>query len=67
MATQLTRLALACGVGRNIVRKAGYDGHRGDWTEYALWLGQTHRLRLWGELVSNSMVVISEFLIYCGQ
>ena len=24
-------------------------------------------MRLWGELVSNSIVVISEFLIYCAQ
>lgn len=67
VAVPLARLALACGVGRNIIRKAGYEGQRGDWTEYALWLGQTHRLRLWGELVSNSMVVMSEFLIYCAQ
>ena len=67
VAVPLARLVLACGVGRNIIRKAGYEGQRGDWTEYALWLGQTHRLRLWGELVSNSMVVISEFLIYCAQ
>jgi hypothetical protein len=67
IAVPLARLALACGVGRNIVRKAGYEGQRGDWTDYALWLGQTHRLRLWGELVSNSMVVVSEFLIYCQQ
>jgi hypothetical protein len=67
IAVPLARLALACGVGRNIVRRTGFEGQRGDWTEYALWLGQTHRLRLWGELVSNSMVVISEFLIYCAQ
>lgn len=67
IAVPLARLALACGIGRNIIRKAGYEGERGDWGEYALWLGQAHRLRLWGELVSNSMVVISEFLIYCAQ
>jgi hypothetical protein len=67
VAVPLARLALACGIGRNIIRKAGFEGQRGDWTEYALWLGRTHRLRLWGELVSNSMVVISEFLIYCAQ
>lgn len=67
IAVPLARLALACGIGRNIIRKAGYEGERGDWGEYALWLGQAHRLRLWGELVSNSMVVMSEFLIYCAQ
>jgi hypothetical protein len=54
-------------VERSIVCRTGFKGQRGDWTEYALWLGQTHWLRLWGELVSNSIVVISEFLIYCAQ
>jgi hypothetical protein len=53
--------------GRNIVRKTGYAGEPDDWKSYALWLGQPHRLRLWGELVSNSMVVIKDFLVYCRQ
>jgi hypothetical protein len=66
-AIPLLRLALACGTGRNIVRKAGYEGEMGDWGEYALWLGQVHCLRLWGEAVSNSMVVLSEFLVFCAQ
>jgi superfamily II DNA helicase RecQ len=53
--------------GRNIVRQTGFLGELGDWKSYALWLGQPHRLRLWGELVSNSMVVIKDFLVYCRQ
>jgi hypothetical protein len=57
IAVPLARLALACGVGRNIIRKAGYEGERGDWGGYALWLVQAHRFRPWRELVSNSMVV----------
>ncbi|KAG5912757.1 hypothetical protein E4U61_007962 [Claviceps capensis] len=38
-----------------------------DWEAYALWLGQKHSQRLWRELVSNSMVVISGFLIHCER
>jgi hypothetical protein len=34
IAVPLARLALACGVGRNIVRKAGYEGQRGYWTDF---------------------------------
>jgi hypothetical protein len=60
-------LATANTFGRNIIRQAGYVGESGDWKGYAFWLGQPHRLRLWGELVSNSMMVIKGFLIYCKQ
>jgi superfamily II DNA or RNA helicase len=67
IAISVTRLALTCCIGRNIVRKAGYSGEMFDWEAYALWLGQPHRLRLWGNMVSNSMVVVSEYVIYCSQ
>jgi len=67
MATAIVRLATMNTFGRNIIRQAGYGGEMRDWQAYALWLGQAHRLRLWGELVSNSMVVIKEFLLYCKQ
>lgn len=53
--------------GRNIIRQVGYEGEPDDWAAYALWLGQPHHLRFWGELVSNSMMVIKDFLIYCKQ
>lgn len=66
-AIPLLRLALGCSIGRNIVRQAGYEGEAADWEEYALWLGQTYSLRFWGESASNSMVVLSEFLIFCSQ
>ena len=67
MATAIVRLATTNTFGRNIIRQAGYGDEMADWHAYALWLGQPHRLRLWGELVSNSMVVIKEFLLYCKQ
>ncbi len=67
IATPIAMLATSNTFGRNIIRRAGYEDEAGDWGAYALWLGQPHRLRLWGELVSNSMVVIKDFLIYCKQ
>jgi len=67
IAPAVLMLATANTFGRNIVRKTGYLGELGDWESYALWLGQPHRLRLWGELVSNSMMVIKDFLVYCRQ
>lgn len=67
IAIPIVMLATSNTFGRNIIRQAGYEGEPGDWAAYALWLGQAHRLRLWGELVSNSMVVMKDFLIYCKQ
>ncbi len=60
-------MAIGNTIGRNIIRQAGYGGEMQDWDEYALWLGQPHRLRLWREMVSNSMVVMKDFLVYCRQ
>jgi hypothetical protein len=67
IAPAILMLATTDTFGRNIIRQAGHPGELGDWRGYALWLGQPHRLRLWGELVSNSMMVIKDFLIYCKQ
>ena len=67
VAIPVVRAAMGNTIGRNVVRRAGYDGGMDDWDAYALWLGQPHRLRLWREMVSNSMVVIRGFLIYCRQ
>lgn len=58
IAPAIVSMATTNNVGRNIIREAGYMGDIDDWTAYALWLGQPHRLRLWDELVSNSMMVI---------
>ena len=67
VAAPLVKMAMGCTMGRSIIRQAGYQGEMQDWEAYALWLGQTHRLRLWGEMASNSMVVIKEFLLYCRR
>lgn len=67
IAPAILMLATTNTFGRNIIRQAGHPGELGDWKGYALWLGQPHRLRLWGELVSNSMMVIKDFLVYCRQ
>jgi hypothetical protein len=34
------------------------------WKAYAVWCGQARDRRLWGEMVSNSMWVVKEFLVY---
>lgn len=67
VAIPVVRMAMTSTIGRNIIRQAGYEDDWEEWDAYALWLGQPHRLRVWGELASNSMVVIAEFLIYCSQ
>ncbi|KAG6043435.1 hypothetical protein E4U33_001709 [Claviceps sp. LM78 group G4] len=67
IAPAIVRMATTNDVGRNIIREAGYMGEIDDWKAYALWLGQPHRLRLWDELVSNSMMVIKGFLIHCQK
>lgn len=67
IAVVIIRAAMASAAGRSIIQKAGFDGAMGDWARCALWLGQCHRLRMWGELVSNSMIVVKEFLIHCSR
>ncbi|KAG5986567.1 hypothetical protein E4U52_000123 [Claviceps spartinae] len=67
IAPAILRLATAYDAGREIITKAGYTGGMNDWSAYALWLGQMHSQRLWLELVSNSMVVISGFLLHCQR
>lgn len=60
---------LTMGGGRatvDLLRGLGYGGEEyqgqgatwSGWTEYATWLGQRHIRRVWGELMSNAMVVM---------
>jgi len=57
-------------IGRNIIRKAGFEPKRvieedkEGWKAYALWCGQARDRRIWGEVMSNSMWVVKEFLVY---
>ncbi|CAD0011788.1 unnamed protein product [Aureobasidium pullulans] len=57
-------------IGRNIIRQAGFEAKRvveeekEGWKAYAVWCGQARDRRLWGEMVSNSMWVVKEFLVY---
>jgi hypothetical protein len=57
-------------IGRNIISKAGFEPKRvieeekDGWKAYAVWCGQTRERRIWGEMVSNSMWVVKEFLVY---
>ncbi|CAD0085033.1 unnamed protein product, partial [Aureobasidium mustum] len=57
-------------IGRNIIRKAGFEPNRvveeekEGWKAYAAWCGQARDRRIWGEMMSNSMWVVKEFLVY---
>ena len=57
-------------IGRNIIRQARFEAKRvveeekEGWKAYAVWCGQARDRRLWGEMVSNSMWVVKEFLVY---
>jgi hypothetical protein len=57
-------------IGRNIIRQAGFEAKRvveeekEGWKAYAVWCGQARDRRLWGEMVSNLMWVVKEFLVY---
>ncbi|KAG6024282.1 hypothetical protein E4U40_003396 [Claviceps sp. LM458 group G5] len=67
IAPAIVRLATANDAGRETITKAGCIGEMNDWEAYALWLGQKHSQRLWRELVSNSVIVITGFFIHCER
>ena len=48
--------------GWKVIQRCGFEGEQGDWNRFAGWLGQGHRRRVWGEVVSEAMVVLQEFL-----
>lgn len=50
--------------GFGIVQKVGFGGERGDWKGYRKWLGQRHKRRRWGAVMSNAMVVLIETVLY---
>lgn len=65
----LVRAAMGTEAGSAIVREAGFDGQvsatgEPDWPEYGRWLGRTHARRVWGELMSNAMVVLIRVILY---
>ena len=49
--------------GMAVIEKAGYQGERAEWKEYAAWLGQRCERRIWGELMSNAMAVVIKFIM----
>jgi hypothetical protein len=50
-----------------LARKLGYKGRRGEGiralSEYGAWLGERHRERLWGQLVSNGMMLMVRVIL----
>ena len=50
--------------GSAILNKVGYRGVRGDWDDYARWLGSRHERRVWGELMSNATALMIEFIVW---
>ena len=53
------------GVAR--LRRAGWEGDQEDWKGYGRWLGQRHQRRVWGDLMSNAMVVLIETIVQRNQ
>jgi len=61
----MVRTAMGSGeLGARILRRAGFEGETEDWRGYADWLGRRHDRRVWGEWMSNAMVVLIEVVLY---
>lgn len=53
------------GIGRGIIRRAGFKGELGGGLEdYRRWLGWRHKVRIWEQRMSNTMAVVLEFVIW---
>lgn len=68
----LVKAAMASEAGSAIVRDAGFDGQLSaagepDWREYGRWLGRLHARRVWGEPMSNAMVVLVRVILYFAK
>ena len=51
--------------GFRVVQRVGFKGVEGDWEGYRKWLGKRQEQRMWGEAMSNGMVVMIEVILYC--
>jgi hypothetical protein len=59
--------AMAGGPGWEILREVGFQGGFDDWRAYGKWLGRRHNQRVWGEWMSNAMVVLIKFVLYVSS
>jgi hypothetical protein len=53
--------------GLEILKRCGFQGEQGDWDGYRKWLGLRYQRRLWGENVSNSMIVLVSVILYVKE
>ena len=73
VAMAILMIAIEDPIGRNIINKAGFDAKRvredgfEGWEAFGLWCSQVYPKRIWGEMMSNSMEVMKEFIIYKTQ
>ena len=57
--------ALKTPIGRGIIRRAGFKGAmEADGMEYRKWVRMAHRLRIWGEIMSNGMAIVLEYILW---
>lgn len=60
----IVRGAMGSAVGMEVLRRVGFKGGFREWEEYGRWLGQRHKRRVWGEWMSNAMVVLIEITLF---
>ena len=60
----IVRTAVGSVKGWEVIQKVGFLGEQGDLEEYGRWLGQRHIRQVWGEWMSNAMVVMIEVILY---
>jgi hypothetical protein len=64
----VVRAAVALEEGLEIIRQVGYTGgFSGELKEYGGWLGKRHIRRVWGEVMSNAMVVFIKVVLYLSR
>jgi superfamily II DNA helicase RecQ len=64
----VVRAAVALEEGLEVIRQVGYrGGFSGELKEYGRWLGRRHVRRVWGEVMSNAMVVFIKVILYLSR
>jgi len=58
------RAALGSSIGREMIKRAGYEGEYSNVVAYGRWLGRRHVRRIWGEWMSNAMAVLIEIVLF---
>ncbi|KAF4546947.1 Helicase conserved C-terminal domain-containing protein 1 [Elsinoe fawcettii] len=66
VAMEVLIVAMENSWGRGIIRRLGYHDEIGAEPDaFSAWLGRRHGPRIWEEVMSNTMAVVLEFLVFC--